>query len=385
MENKTPEFKLTLDPFGTQKAAEAEKSALELETVKAGAEELAAMTEANLTPEEKKMVSDFAETIDITDSTQVMQYGAGTQQKVADFSDGALKAVRTRDLGEVGDDLSKLVGELKSFNGEVNDKGFLGLFRGAKKKVATLKARYDKVEVSVNDIVGVLEGHQVTLMKDVAVLDQLYDANLNYFKELSMYIMAGKQKLAHERSVTLPALKEKAKASNLPEDAQAANDFAALCDRFEKRIYDLELTRMVSIQMAPQIRLVQGNDNRMSEKIQSTVVNTIPLWKRQMLLSLGLAHSEEALKAERAVTDMTNDLLKKNAEKLHQSTVEIAKESERGIIDIETLTHTNEELIATLDDVQKISAEGKEKRRAAEAELSRIEGQIKEKLLEVRN
>ncbi|MBR0144304.1 MAG: toxic anion resistance protein [Clostridia bacterium] len=385
MENKTPEFKLTLDPFGTQKAAEAEKTAVEIEVVEAKAEELAAMTEANLTEEEKKMVADFAGTIDITDSTQVMQYGAATQQKVADFSDGALKSVRTRDLGEVGDDLSKLVGELKTFNHDADDKGFLSLFRGAKRKVATLKARYDKVEVSVNDIVGVLEGHQTTLMKDVAVLDQLYDANLNYFKELSMYIIAGKQKLEKERTVTLPALREKAKASGLPEDAQAANDFAAMCDRFEKRIYDLELTRMVSIQMAPQIRLVQGNDTRMSEKIQSTVVNTIPLWKSQMLLTLGLAHSEEALKAEREVTDMTNDLLKKNAEKLHQSTVEIAKESERGVVDIETLTHTNQELIDTLDEVQKISVEGREKRRAAEAELARIEGEIKQKLLEIRN
>ena len=385
MENKTPEFKLTLDPFGTQKAAEAEKTAVEIEVVEAKAEELAAMTEANLTEEEKKMVADFAGTIDITDSTQVMQYGAATQQKVADFSDGALKSVRTRDLGEVGDDLSKLVGELKTFNHDADDKGFLSLFRGAKRKVATLKARYDKVEVSVNDIVGVLEGHQTTLMKDVAVLDQLYDANLNFFKELSMYIIAGKQKLEKERTVTLPALREKAKASGLPEDAQAANDFAAMCDRFEKRIYDLELTRMVSIQMAPQIRLVQGNDTRMSEKIQSTVVNTIPLWKSQMLLTLGLAHSEEALKAEREVTDMTNDLLKKNAEKLHQSTVEIAKESERGVVDIETLTHTNQELIDTLDEVQKISVEGREKRRAAEAELARIEGEIKQKLLEIRN
>ena len=285
----------------------------------------------------------------------------------------------------MGDDLSKLVGELKTFNHDADDKGFLSLFRGAKRKVATLKARYDKVEVSVNDIVGVLEGHQTTLMKDVAVLDQLYDANLNYFKELSMYIIAGKQKLEKERTVTLPALREKAKASGLPEDAQAANDFAAMCDRFEKRIYDLELTRMVSIQMAPQIRLVQGNDTRMSEKIQSTVVNTIPLWKSQMLLTLGLAHSEEALKAEREVTDMTNDLLKKNAEKLHQSTVEIAKESERGVVDIETLTHTNQELIDTLDEVQKISVEGREKRRAAEAELARIEGELKQKLLEIRN
>ncbi|MBO4406754.1 MAG: toxic anion resistance protein, partial [Clostridia bacterium] len=320
MENKTPEFKLTLDPFGTQATKEAEKAAVELEVVEAKAEELAAMTEANLTPEEKQMVEDFAKTIDITDSAQVMQYGAGTQQKVADFSDGALKAVRTRDLGEVGDDLSKLVGELKSFNSDADDKGFLSFFRGAKKKVAVLKARYDKVEVSVNDIVNVLEGHQVTLMKDVAVLDQLYGANLDYFKELSMYIIAGKKKLEEEKNTTLPALRKKAEESGLPEDAQAANDYAALCDRFEKRIYDLELTRMVSIQMAPQIRLVQGNDSRMSEKIQSTVVNTIPLWKSQMLLSLGLAHSEEALKAERAVTDMTNDLLKKNAEKLHQST-----------------------------------------------------------------
>ena len=286
----------------------------------------------------------------------------------------------------MGDMVAELVGELKSFNSDLDksDAGFFSkLFGRAKKTVDVMKAKYDKAEISVNNIVAVLENHQVVLLKDVATLDKMYETNLTYFKELSMYILAGKQALERERATTLPELKKKAEESGLPEDAQKANDFAALCDRFEKKIYDLELTRMVSIQMAPQIRLVQNNDTLMSEKIQSTIVNTIPLWKSQMVIALGLAHSQEALEAQRAVTDMTNEMLKRNAEKLHQSTVAIAKESERGVIDIETLTHTNRELINTLDEVQKIQSEGREKRLAAEAELGRIETELKNKLLNI--
>ena len=375
------EIKLTLDPFGAKQAEEI-LAADKPEEQKLA--ELSELTSANLTEEEKTQIAEFAKTIDITDTTSILQYGAGSQQKIADFSDSALKSVRTEQLGEAGEMISKLVGELKTFNKDLDDAGKFKLFRSIKKKAATLKAKYDKCEVSVNDIVTVLDGHQVTLLKDIAVLDQLYDRNLTNFKELSMYILAGKQKLQTERETTLVELKKKAEETGLAEDAQKANDYAAMCDRFEKKIYDLELTRMVSIQMAPQIRLVQNNDSVMSEKIQSTIVNTIPLWKSQMLIALGLAHSEQALQAEQAVTNMTNELLKKNAEKLHQSTVGIAKEAERGIIDIETLTHTNQELIATLDEVQKIREEGHEKRIAAEAELARIETEVKNKLLEIR-
>lgn len=375
------EIKLTLDPFG---AKEAEKIAQQDIPEEQKIAALSELTSANLTEEEKAQIAEFANQIDITDTTAILQYGAGSQQKVADFSDSALKNVRTEQLGEAGEMIAKLVGELKTFNKEIDDTRKFKLFKSLKKKALTLKAKYDKCEVSVNDIVTVLDGHQVTLLKDIAVLDQLYDRNLTNFKELSMYIFAGKQKLQSERETTLVELQNKAKESGLAEDAQKANDFAAMCDRFEKKLYDLELTRMVSIQMAPQIRLVQNNDSVMTEKIQSTIVNTIPLWKSQMLIALGLAHSEQALKAEQAVTEMTNELLKKNAEKLHQSTVGIAKEAERGIIDIETLTHTNEELISTLDEVQKIREEGHEKRIAAEAELARIETEVKNKLLEIR-
>ena len=375
------EIKLTLDPFGAQ---EAEKIAAEDVSVEQKLAELAELTSANLTEEEKAEIAAFAEQIDITDTTSILQYGAGSQQKVADFSDSALKNVRTEQLGEAGEMIAKLVGELKSFNKDIDGASRFRLFRSLKKKAATLKAKYDKCEVSVNDIVTVLDGHQVTLLKDINVLDQLYEKNLVNFKELSMYILAGKQKLKTERETTLVELQKKAEESGLAEDAQKANDYAAMCDRFEKKIYDLELTRMVCIQMAPQIRLVQNNDSVMTEKIQSTIVNTIPLWKSQMLIALGLAHSEQALEAEHAVNEMTNDLLKKNAEKLHQSTVGIAKEAERGIIDIETLTHTNQELISTLDEVQKIREEGHEKRIAAEAELARIETEVKNKLLEIR-
>ena len=382
--NDTPEINLTLDPFGAQSAAAASAAAEAPAVNTTTAEDVVKLAEAQLTDAEKKAVSEFAEKIDITDTATVLQYGAGTQQKIANFSDAALQNVRTKDFGEVGDMVANLVGELKSFNTDAEDKGFFSFFRKAQKNINVMKAKYDKAEVSVNNIVSVLENHQVTLLKDVATLDKMYETNLTYFKELSMYILAGKQKLEKERSTTLVELKKKAEASGLPEDAQKANDFAAMCDRFEKKIYDLELTRMVSIQMAPQIRLVQNNDTLMSEKIQSTIVNTIPLWKSQMVIALGLAHSQQALEAQRAVTDMTNEMLKKNAEKLHQTTVNVAREAERGIIDIETLTHTNQELINTLDEVQQIQTEGREKRRAAEAELGRIENELKTKLLNIK-
>ena len=375
------DIKLTLDPFGVK---EAEKIVEEDKPVEQKVAALAELTAANLTEAERTQIAEFAEQIDITDSTAIIQFGAGPQQKIADFSDSALKTVRTDELGEAGEMISKLIGELKTFSKDIDDAGKFRLFRSLRKRAATLKAKYSKCETSVNDIVTVLDGHQVTLLKDINVLDQLYDRNLTNFKELSMYILAGKQKLQQERETTLVELQKHAEETGLAEDAQKANDFAALCDRFEKKIYDLELTRMVSIQMAPQIRLVQNNDSVMSEKIQSTIVNTIPLWKSQMLISLGLAHSEQALQAEQAVTEMTNELLKKNAEKLHTSTVQIAKEAERGIIDIETLTHTNQELISTLDEVQQIRTEGHEKRVAAEAELARIEEEVKAKLLEIR-
>ena len=382
--NNTPEFNLTLDPFGTNEAAQIAEAAEGAAAQQA--ESVEKLAEAHLSEAEKKAVAEFAEKIDISNTAAVLQSGAGTQQKIANFSDSALQNVRTKDFGEVGDMVANLVGELKNFNNSMDDSDagfFAKLFGRAKKSVDAMKAKYDKAEVSVNNIVAVLENHQVVLLKDVATLDKMYETNLTYFKELSMYILAGKQALERERTTTLVELKKKAEESGLPEDAQKANDFASLCDRFEKKIYDLELTRMVSIQMAPQIRLVQNNDTLMSDKIQSTSGNTIPLWKSQMVIALGLAHSEEALQAQRAVTDMTNELLKKNAEKLHQSTVAIAKESERGVIDIETLTHTNQELINTLDEVQQIQAEGREKRIAAEAELGRIETELKTKLLNI--
>ena len=382
-ENSVPEIKLTLNPF-EEAATEivANEDNVETATVK-----LDELVNSNLSPEEQKAVADFSESIDLTNTAEMTHYGASAQQKVADFSDTALEAVRTQNLGEAGEMITSLVGQLRDFNDDIENvnRGFIArFFRSTKTKIANLQSKYDKVNNNVDSIVTVLEGHEVTLTKDVAVLDKLYDTNLTYFKELSMYILAGKQRLEKERATTLVELQKKAKQSNLPEDAQKASDFAASCDRFEKKIYDLELSRMVSIQMAPQIRLVQNNDVLMNEKIQSTIVNTIPLWKSQMLITLGLAHTEEALKAEKAVTDMTNALLKKNAEKLHQSTVEVAKESERGIIDIETLTATNKELISTLDEVQQIHTDGHAKREAAEAELARIENEIKNKLLELK-
>ena len=335
-----------------------------------------AFNENNLTAEEKKMVEDFSQAI--------LQYGAGTQKKMADFSENALKNVRTKDMGEVGDMLSGLVVELKSFEITEEDKGILGLFKKSANKVTGLKAKYDKTETNVNNVCQALEKHQVTLMKDIALLDKMYDANLSYFKELSMYIIAGKQKLEEVRNGELAEAKAKAQASNLPEDAQAAKDIEAMCDRFEKKLHDLELTRMISIQTAPQIRLVQNNDTMMAEKIQSTLVNTIPLWKSQMVLALGIEHSNQAAKAQREVTDVTNELLKKNADLLKTASVETAKESERGIVDMETLQHTNETLISTFDEVMKIQEDGRAKRQAAEQEMQRLETELKNKMLEVR-
>lgn len=343
-----------------------------------------AFNENNLTAEEKKMVEDFSQKIDLHNSQAILQYGAGTQKKMADFSENALKNVRTKDMGEVGDMLSGLVVELKSFEITEEDKGILGLFKKSANKVTRLKAKYDKTETNVNNVCQALEKHQVTLMKDIALLDKMYDANLSYFKELSMYIIAGKQKLEEVRNGELAEAKAKAQASNLPEDAQAAKDIEAMCDRFEKKLHDLELTRMISIQTAPQIRLVQNNDTMMAEKIQSTLVNTIPLWKSQMVLALGIEHSNQAAKAQREVTDVTNELLKKNADLLKTASVETAKESERGIVDMETLQHTNETLISTFDEVMKIQEDGRAKRQAAEQEMQRLETELKNKMLEVR-
>lgn len=334
-----------------------------------------------LTPEERKMVDEFSKQIDLHNSNAILQYGVGTQKKMADFSGNALENVRTKDLGEVGDMLSGVVAELKDFDEE--QKGFLGIFKKTTNKVEALKVKYAKAETNITRICEELEQHQRLLLKDVAVLDKMYDQNLTYFKELSMYIMAGKKKLQETRETELTELVEKARVSGLPEDAQAAKDLEALCERFEKKIHDLELTRMVSIQTAPQIRLVQNSDTMMVEKIQSTVVNTIPLWKSQMVLALGVTHAEQAAKAQREVSDMTNELLKRNAEVLKVAAVETAKESERGIVDMETLKETNASLISTLDEVMKIQAEGREKRRTAEIEMKQMEDELKKKLLEI--
>ena len=344
-----------------------------------------AFSENNLTPEELQMVNEFSQKIDLHNSQAILQYGVGTQKKMADFSEAALNNVRTKDLGEVGNMLSSLVIDLKSFDVTEQDKGFKGLFKKSSNKITSMKAKYDKAEVNVNNVCTALENHQVTLMKDIALLDKMYAVNLTYFKELSMYILAGKKKLEEVRNGELAAAVAKANASNLPEDAQAAKDLQSMCDRFEKKIHDLELTRMISIQTAPQIRMVQNNDTLMAEKIQSTIVNTIPLWKSQMVLTLGIEHSAQAAKAQREVTDMTNELLRKNADILKTATIDTAKESERGIVDLETLKHTNESLISTFDEVLKIQTEGREKRRNAEAEMQRMEDELKKKLLEIRN
>ncbi|MBQ1755856.1 MAG: toxic anion resistance protein, partial [Oscillospiraceae bacterium] len=334
--------------------------------------------------EEQKVVHEFAQKIDITNPNLSTEYGAGAQKNIADFSDAALDSVRTKDLGAVGNMITSLVVELKGFNDEDDKKGFLGLFKKAGNKIETLRARYDKANANVDKISHELEEHQRTLMKDVVILDQMYDKNLDYYKQLTMYILAGKEKLAQERTTTLIELREKAQQTGLAEDAQRAKDFDEMCLRFERKLHDLELTRMISIQMGPQIRLLQNNDTLMTEKIQSSLVNTIPLWKNQMVLTLGLSHSQEALQAQHAVTEITNAMLKKNAETLHTATVETAKEAERGIVDIETLQQTNQHLINTLDEVLQVQADGRQKRAAAEQELRRIEGELKQKLLETR-
>lgn len=334
-----------------------------------------------LSEEEKKQVEEFSRQIDLHNSTAILQYGVGTQKKMADFSGDALENVKTKDLGEVGEMLSGVVAQLRDF--EEDEKGFLGIFKKPVNKLENLKTKYNKAETNVNKICEALEGHQVLLLKDISILDKMYDLNLTYFKELTMYILAGKKKLQETRETELPQLVEKAQRSSLAEDAQAARDLEALCDRFEKKLHDLELTRMVSVQTAPQIRLVQSSDTMMVEKIQSTLVNTIPLWKSQMVLALGVGHAKQAAQAQREVSDMTNELLKKNAEVLKMAAVESAKESERGIIDMETLKTTNASLISTLDEVMKIQAEGREKRKAAEVEMKAMENELKEKLLEI--
>ena len=338
-----------------------------------------------LTEAEQKMVDDFSEKIDLNDSGIVLQYGSAAQKKIADFSDNALEGVRTKDLGEVGNMIIDLVAELKGFNIEPEEKkGFFSIFKKAGSGIAKLKTKYDKAEVNVDRITDVLEDHQNQLLTDIVMLDKMYENNLSYFKELTMYILAGKKKLEQERATTLIELEEKAKTSGLAEDAQAANDFANLCDRFEKKLHDLEMTRTISIQMAPQIRLIQNGDTLMAEKIQSTINNTIPLWKNQMVLALGLAHSKAAVEAQREVSDLTNELLKKNAEALKTGTVAIAEESERSIVDIETVRYTNEQLISTLNEVLRIADEGRAKRLAAENEMIMIENELKTKLLDIR-
>lgn len=360
---------LTFEPFGQEKK--------EVE-VKPEPEQVV------LTPEEERQVADFASRIDLTSSNMILQYGAGAQKKMADFSETALENVKTKDLGEVGKMLTDVVSELREMDVDEEEKGLFGFFKKSGNKLANLKAKYDKAETNVEKICKELEGHQRQLLKDIALLDKMYELNLTYFKELSMYIEAGKRKIRDVQQRELPELEAHAKMTGLPEDAQKASDLSALCNRFEKKVHDLELTRAISLQMAPQIRLVQGNDTQMSEKIQSTLVNTIPLWKSQMVLAIGVENSSRAAKAQREVTDMTNELLKKNAEKLKLATIDTAKEAERGIVDIETLKATNESLIATLDEVMKIQTEGREKRKAAELELNRIEGELKQKLLEIR-
>ena len=341
------------------------------------------LDESQLTEAERKMVADFAEKIDITDSTVVLQYGAAAQKNIASFSENALNNVRTKDLGAVGEALSSLVVELKTF-GQPEKSGIFGFFQKKRNELLSLKASYDKAEVNVDKIVAILENHQVTLMKDIAMLDQMYDLNTKYYKELTMYILAGKKALEKARTVQLEQLRKKAAESGAQEDAQAYNDYANLCNRFEKKLHDLELTRMISIQMGPQTRLLQNNDTLMLEKIQSSLVNTIPLWKSQMVLALGLEHSRQATEAQSAVSNMTNELLKKNADMLKMGTVETAKEAERSVVDIETLQHTNQQLIATLDEVIQIQKDGAVKRKEAELELGRIEGELKQKLLELR-
>ena len=341
--------------------------------------------QVKLSPEEEKMVDEFASKIDISNSQAILSYGVGSQKKIADFSENALERVRTKDLGEIGNMLAGVVGEIRSLENEGDEKGLFGFFKKTGNRLANMKARYDKVETNVNNIAKALEDHQVTLMKDVLMLDKMYELNMNYYKELSMYILAGKKRLDRANNVELPGLIKKANESGLPEDIQKAKDFSQMINRFEKKIYDLELTKTVSLQMAPQIRLIQNNDSMMSDKIQSTIMNTIPLWKNQMVIAIGLKHSLDAAKAQKAVSDMTNELLKRNADALKTATIETAKESERGIIDIETLKNTNKILISTFDEVIKIQDEVRQKRKEAEEELKNIENEMRAKLLEISN
>ena len=355
------------------------------ETVVVEAAKSESEPQIKLSPEEERLVEEFSSKIDISNSQAVLTYGVGSQKKIAEFSENALERVKTKDLGEIGDMLAGVVGEIRSLEIDEEDKGFFGFFKKSGNKLANMKAKYDKVEVNVNNISKALEDHQVTLMKDVLMLDKMYELNMNYYKELSMYIMAGKKRLDRANKVELPELIKKADESGLPEDTQKAKDFSQMINRFEKKIHDLELTKTVSLQMAPQIRLIQNNDSMMSDKIQSTIVNTIPLWKNQMVIAIGLKHSTDAAKAQKAVSDMTNELLKKNAESLKAATIETAKESERGIIDIETLKSTNKTLISTFDEVIKIQDEGRKKRKEAEAELRNIENEMRTKLLEISN
>lgn len=387
-ENNTPE--LTLEPAAA--AAAVPELTLEPAAPAAPAPEAAKpevtpvdIDERLLSDEEKKAVDEFSKKINLSDSNMILQYGAAAQKNIAGFSESALSSVKTKDLGEVGKSLSELVVELKGFGEDEEKKGFAGLFKKAGNKLETMKSQYAKVEVNVDKISRELEQHQVTLMKDVAMLDQMYELNLKYYKELTMYILAGKKRLNEVRTGELEELRKKAETSGAQEDAQRYNDLVQMCDRFEKKIHDLELTRVISIQMGPQTRLLQNNDTLMVEKIQSSLVNTIPLWKSQMVLALGLEHSRQATAAQTAVTNMTNELLKKNADMLKMGTVATAREAERSVVDIETLQHTNEQLISTLDEVLNIQRDGAAKRRAAEVELGRIEGELKQKLMELRN
>lgn len=377
MEEKIPQLTLTPD-------LEEPKLEVKQETEIAKAAPEAGPDMSMLTAEEQKAVKAFAQQIDISNSQQVLQYGAAAQKNIADFSESALESVRTKDMGEIGNMITNLVGELKSIEPPEQKKGLAALFQRASNSIETMKLQYSKAETNVDRIAEALEQHQLTLMKDIAVLDQMYEKNLDYYKQLTMYILAGREKLAQEQNVTLAELRRKAQETGKPEDAQAANDYANLVDRFEKKLHDLELTRIVSLQMGPQIRMLQNNDTLMTEKIQTSLVNTIPLWKSQMVLYLGIHHSKQAIEAQRQVTDMTNQLLRSNADMLKMATVETAREAERSVVDIETLKHTNQQLITTLDEVMQIQQEGRQKRQEAELEIRRIEGELKQKLLEVR-
>ena len=380
MDNEFKEFatapELTLEPFPETAQAE------EMVPVKKEEDSAPVFDESMLSEDERRMVDSFAKQIDLSNSNVILHYGAGTQKKLADFSESALNNVKTKDLGEVGELLTGVVRELKSF-GEEEEKGFLGIFKKPAGKIQNMKAQYAKAEVNVNKIISALESHQIQLLKDVALLDKMYELNLTYYKELTMYILAGKKKLASVQQAELPALIEKARISGRAEDAQEARDLEGMCNRFEKKLYDLELTRTIAMQTAPQIRMIQSNDTEMAEKIQSTIVNTIPLWKSQMILALGAEHSARAAEAQREVTDMTNELLLKNAQKLKTAAIDTARETERGLVEIETLKAANESLISTFDEVMNIQKEGREKRRAAEAEMAKIENELKRKLLQI--